>query len=209
MADVRERLEKVTEALLVMQCAKCKIGNEVTIPIGEQRVFAVQCHSCKKLNEITIDTENGPLVLAEGKAEWNKHIKEVQVAAAAARGSGEDGEDGNDGEDGVEEEDDDNVEAEKDEELKVEAGQDEADDYGSPAVPPKKRQKGLSAPKDPMAKGQPSAPPTAPPPPAPPPALHDDGVPQPAVVKPGSAVLAKFNDGYYYHGVVEDMQGRS
>ena len=102
MADVRERLEKVTEALLVMQCAKCKIGNEVTIPIGEQRVFAVQCHSCKKLNEITIDTENGPLVLAEGKAEWNKHIKEVQVAAAAARGSGEDGEDGNDGEDGVE-----------------------------------------------------------------------------------------------------------
>ena len=24
----------------------------------------------------------------------------------------------------------------------------------------------------------------------------------------GSAVIAKFNDGYYYHGVVEEMQAR-
>lgn len=201
MTEGKEKLEKVTEALLVMQCAKCKIGNEVMIPIGDQRVFAVQCHKCKKLNEITIDTENGPLILAEGKAEWNKHIKEMQAAAAAAKGSGEDREDGehiDDGEDGAEEEEEgDGVEEEKDEEVEVDRAS---------AVPPKKRQKGLSATKSPKATGPPPAPP-APVPPAPPPT--DDGVPKPAVVKPGSAVLAKFNDGYYYHGIVEDMEGRT
>ena len=59
-------------ALLVMQCAGCQLANEVSIPIGDQRVFAVQCCGCDALNEITIDTNGGPLVCSEGKAEWNK-----------------------------------------------------------------------------------------------------------------------------------------
>ena len=49
-------------ALLVMQCAGCHLANEVSIPIGDQRVFAVQCCGCDALNEITIDTNGGPLV---------------------------------------------------------------------------------------------------------------------------------------------------
>lgn len=156
------------QALLVMQCAGCHLANEVSIPIGDQRVFAVQCCGCDALNEITIDTNGGPLVCSEGKAEWNKHVREVSASATA-----------------------DSVPA--DDPSPSPAA--EAEESAASSVPLKKRQKsGLSTPKvEELA-------PTA--------ASHG-AAPKPMVVKLGSAVIAKFNDGYYYHGIVEDMQGSS
>ena len=149
------------QALLVMQCAGCHLANEVSIPIGDQRVFAVQCCGCDALNEITIDTNGGPLVCSEGKAEWNKHVREVSASATA-----------------------DSVPA--DDPSPSPAA--EAEESAASSVPLKKRQKsGLSTPK--VEELAPA--------------------PKPMVVKLGSAVIAKFNDGYYYHGIVEDMQGSS
>ena len=153
-------------ALLVMQCAGCQLANEVSIPIGDQRVFAVQCCGCDALNEITIDTNGGPLVCSEGKAEWNKHVREVSASATA-----------------------DSVPA--DDPSPSPAA--EAEESAASSVPLKKRQK-LSTPK------AEELPPTA---------ASDGAPPKPMVVKLGSAVIAKFNDGYYYHGIVEDMQGSS
>ncbi len=153
-------------ALLVMQCAGCQLANEVSIPIGDQRVFAVQCCGCDALNEITIDTNGGPLVCSEGKAEWNKHVREVSASATA-----------------------DSVPA--DDPSPSPAA--EAEESAASSVPLKKRQK-LSTPKaEELA----------------PTAASDGAPPKPMVVKLGSAVIAKFNDGYYYHGIVEDMKGSS
>ena len=151
------------QALLVMQCAGCQLANEVSIPIGDQRVFAVQCCGCDALNEITIDTNGGPLVCSEGKAEWNKHVREVSASASASA---------------------DSVPADDSSPRPAT----EAEESAASSVPLKKRQKsGLSTPK--VEELAPA--------------------PKPMVVKLGSAVIAKFNDGYYYHGIVEDMQGSS
>ena len=192
------------QALLVMKCAGCQLANEVSIPVGEQRVFAVQCCGCNALNEITIDTNGGPLVCNEGKAEWNKHIRESQAEASAS--------------------------AEADEkEVPAPPEREEP----ATAVPPKKRQKSGVAPRaekedtakkevkaekaekvekaekkgakpQPKAAVKPEPPQEAPA--GPKPGMPLVEVPRPVAVKLGSAVIAKFNDGYYYHGVVEEMQ---
>ena len=45
-------------AFVLIQCASCRIANEVAIPIGSERTFVVQCHECRERNELTIDTND-------------------------------------------------------------------------------------------------------------------------------------------------------
>ena len=58
-------------AFVLMQCASCRIANEVAIPIGSERTFVVQCHECRERNELTIDTNDATLIVAKGLPEWS------------------------------------------------------------------------------------------------------------------------------------------
>ena len=148
----------VASALLAVKCAGCKVGMEVSIPVGDQRTFTVRCHSCSALNKVEIDTGGSPLIVAEGPCEWTRIPPAPQPAHAP------------------------------DPQPAVPSAPAAADVPCPVVVPPKKRQKAS------IVSPTPSPAAAAPPPPA------------AIIIKPRAVALAKFHDGYYYTGSIEEMQ---
>lgn len=56
----------MSTAFLVVQCAQCQRSNEIEIPMGGDRVFAVECCACASFSQVTLDTRGHPLLVAEG-----------------------------------------------------------------------------------------------------------------------------------------------
>ena len=223
-AEAAPETAHALHAFLFMHCSSCRYGNEVSVPVGDEREFTVQCHSCKALNLLTVETSGEPLIVAEGLAAWSQPPPEPTIIASSvppkkrpkttvlvpSSTPADADEAGNASTDSEEEEVLSKRKAASGVKPKGKATQSAkaaaaaaaaavaaAAVAAAASVPPAKAKKAKAAKKGGAAKREPV--------PAEPPPLPASEV-RPAVVKAGSAVLALFHDGYYYTGVVEAIK---
>ncbi len=170
--------EQPPAANLLVHCARCKVANEVGLPLGGSGgEFTVRCCACGALNTVTVDTGGHPLVVAEGLPEWSgpppqppeadtaashvplKKRQKMAAAAAAASASEDRASSSNDPDDGPEAEG---------------------------ALAPKSVPKAVAG----RAASKSSRPETV----------------RTSIVKHGTVVIAQCSDGYYYTGTVDEFK---
>jgi hypothetical protein len=200
-ASVATTASAPLSAFVLIQCASCRAANEVAIPVGDCREFTVRCHSCEKHSQMSIDTAGEPLIVAQGLIDWSrpppelpalppavppkKRQKLVPPSAEQANGATD-------------------SESSEEEDAPLSTRINQGEPKGDSA-----KSRATKESKAPAATKKKSLPP---PPPDPASASSSTAVaalpqlPRLSIVKPGSVVLARFHDDYYYTGVVQGMK---